>query len=186
MKMNHYLLVHGSFGSPFVNWFPYLRKEIENRNLEVYTPDFPTGVGYQNYENWSKLLKTYVDAGIVNENTVIFAHSIAPIFVCKFLVKNKIKVKRLVFVCGCNHYLGISDEAYNIVNKSMFFDNLKDIKNYCDDIVCFYSDNDPYFPYDYEKEFADTITENQIMIPGGGHLNSESGYTEFPELLKYV
>ena len=42
---NNDLLVHGSFGSPFVNWFPYLRKEIEERGLEVYTPDFPTGVG---------------------------------------------------------------------------------------------------------------------------------------------
>ena len=27
--MNNYLLIHGSFGSPFVNWFPYLRNEIE-------------------------------------------------------------------------------------------------------------------------------------------------------------
>lgn len=99
---NNYLLVHGSFGSPFSNWIPYLRKEIENKDLEVYTPDFPTGVSYQNYENWSKLLKTYVEANIINENTIIFAHSIAPIFICKFLVENKIKVKRLVFVCGFN------------------------------------------------------------------------------------
>lgn len=28
---NNYLLVHGSFGSPFSNWLPYLRKEIENK-----------------------------------------------------------------------------------------------------------------------------------------------------------
>ena len=76
---NNYLLIDGSFGSPFSNWIPYLRKEIEDKNLEVYTPDFPIGVGYQNYENWSKLLKTYVDANIINENTIIFAHSIAPI-----------------------------------------------------------------------------------------------------------
>ena len=182
---NNYLLIHGSFGSPFVNWFPYLRKEIENKNLEVYTPDFPTGVGYQNYENWSKLLKTYVDANIINENTIIFAHSIAPIFICKFLVENKIKVKRLVLVCGFNNYLGI-DKDYDAVNESMYFDNLSDIKNYCDDIVCFYSDNDPYVKYEAEKEFADTITDNHIMISGGGHLNSESGYAEFTELLKYV
>lgn len=182
---NNYLLVHGSFGSPFSNWIPYLRKEIENKGLEVYTPDFPTGVGYQNYENWSKLLNVYVEANIINENTIIFAHSIAPIFICKFLVEHKIKVKKLVFVCGCNNYLGI-DENYDTVNKSMYFDNLSNIKNYCNDIICFYSDNDPYFPYDYEKEFADTITENQIIIPGGCHLNSESGYTEFTELLQYI
>ena len=182
---NNYLLVHGSFGNPFSNWIPYLRKKIEDKNLEVYTPDFPTGVGYQNYENWSKLLKTYVDANIINENTIIFAHSIAPIFICKFLVENKIRVKRLVLVCGFNNYLGI-DKDYDIVNESMYFNNLSDIKNYCSDIVCFYSDNDPYVKYEAEKEFADTITDNHVMISGGGHLNSESGYTEFTELLKFV
>lgn len=184
MKSN-YLLIHGSFGNPFSNWIPYLRKEIENKKLEVYTPDFPTGVGYQNYKNWSRLLKTYVEANIINENTIIFAHSIAPIFICKFLVENKIKVKRLVFVCGFNNYLGI-DKDYDAVNESMYFNNLTDVKNYCDDIVCFYSDNDPYVKYEAEKDFADAITENHIMISDGGHLNSESGYTEFPELLKYL
>lgn len=92
---NNFLLIHGSFGSPFSNWIPYLRREIENKDLEVYTPDFPTGVGYQNYENWSKLLKIYVEANIINENTIIFAHSIAPIFICKFLVENKIDLKKI-------------------------------------------------------------------------------------------
>ncbi len=184
MKSN-YLLVHGSFGNPFSNWLPYLRKEMESKGLEVYTPDFPTGVGKQNYENWSNLLKTYVEGNIVNENTIIFAHSIAPIFICKFLVENKIKVKRLVFVCGFNNYLGI-DKDYDTVNKSMYFDSLVDVKNYCSDIVCFYSDNDPYVKYEAEKEFANTITENQVLISGGDHLNSESGYTEFHNLLQYL
>lgn len=182
---NNYLLIHGSFGSPFSNWIPYLRKQIESKGLDVYTPDFPTGVGYQNYKNWSSLLKSYLDSGILNENTIIFAHSIAPIFVCKFLVENKIRVKRLVFVCGFNNYLGINED-YDNVNESMYFDNLEDVKKYCDDIICFYSDNDPYVKYEVEKEFADTITNNQVMISGGGHLNSESGYDSFGELLKYI
>ena len=68
----------------------------------------------------------------------------------------------------------------------MFLDNLVDVKNYCDDIVCFYSENDPYVKYEKEKEFADTITNNQVVIKDGGHLNSESGYIEFSELLKYL
>ena len=89
---NNYLLVHGSFGNPFSNWIPWLRNELEKENLEVYTPDFPTGVGYQNYNNWSKLLDSYVEAGIINENTVIYAHSIAPVFICKFLVEKQIRV----------------------------------------------------------------------------------------------
>ena len=184
MKSN-YFLIHGSFSSPFSNWIPYLRKAIENKGMVVYTPDFPSGVGFQSYENWSNLLKVYIDANILNEDTVIFAHSIAPVFISKFLVENKIKVKRLVFVCGFNNYLGINEE-YDTVNESMYFANLKDIKNYCNDIICFYSDNDPYVKYEAEKAFADTITDKQIVISGGGHLNAESGYEEFEQLLDYL
>ena len=183
--MNNYLLIHGSFGSPFVNWFPYLRNEIEKKGLVVYTPDFPTGVGYQNYNNWEKVLECYLDCGLINENTIIYAHSIGPIFVCKFLVKHKIKVKKLVFVCGFNNYLGINEE-YDNVNKTMYFDDLEEVKELAEEIVCFYSKNDPYVKYDTEKKFANTIATKEIIIDNGGHLNSESGYTEFKELLEFI
>lgn len=182
---NNYFIIHGSFSSPFSNWIPYLRGELAGRQLEVYTPDLPSGVGYQNYMNWESMIKEYVKLNLINENTIIFAHSIAPVFVCKFLVKNNIKIKRLVSVCGFNNYLGINEE-YDNVNESMYLDNLKDVKEYCNDIICYYSKNDPNVKYEVEKEFADIIADKQIVIDDGGHLNSESGYTEFKELLKWV
>lgn len=181
----NYFLIHGSFGSPFVNWLPWLRKELRDRGKEVYVPDFPTGVGFQKYENWKKLLKVYLDAGLINEQTVIFAHSIAPVFICKFLVQYKVKVKKLIFVCGFNKYFGIDDD-YDSVNQGMYMESLSKVKKYCDEIVCFYTDNDPYVEYEAEKEFADTVADKQKIIRGGGHLNSESGYREFPELLDYI
>ncbi len=182
---NNYILVHGSFGSPFSNWIPWLRKEIEKRELDVYTPDFPTGVGYQNYTNWSNLLDSYVGSGILNENTIIFAHSIAPVFVCKFLVERKIKIKKLVCVCGFNNYLGINNE-YDTVNETMYFNTLVDVKNYCEKIICYYTENDPYVNLEAEKEFAETIATDIVVIKDGGHLNAESGYHEFQELLQYI
>ena len=180
MKDN-YFIIHGSFGSPFGNWFPWLYNFLSDTK-EVYVPQFPIGVGYQNYENWSKLLKYYLDLGLIHENTTIIAHSIAPVFVSKFLVQNKIKVNKLIFVCGFNNYLGINKE-YDTVNKSMFFDNLVDVKKYSDQIICYYSDNDPYVKYEVEKEFADAIATEQKLIKNGGHINSESGYNEFYEIL---
>ena len=183
--MENYFIIHGSFGSPYSNWFSWLHDFIQEDGKQVYVPDFPIGVGYQNYSNWSKLLKNYLELGLINENTTIIAHSIAPIFISKFLVENRVKVKKLIFVCGFNNYLGINEE-YDNVNKSMYFDNLEDIKKYCDDIVCYYSNNDPYVKYEVEKEFADTIATKQILINNGGHLNTESGYSEFSDLLKYI
>ncbi len=182
---NNYFILHGSFGNPFVNWIPYLRREIENKGLEIYTPDFPTGINYQNYKNWSRLLKTYLDAGLIGKNTTIYAHSIAPVFICHFLTEYKIKVKKLILVCGFNNYFGINDE-YDAVNKTMYFNNLEDTKKYVNEIVCIYSKNDPYVNYEAEKDFAETLSSREIIIEEGAHLNSESGYTEFCELLKYI
>lgn len=184
MKDN-YLIIHGSFGSPFSNWFSWLHDFLTDEGKEVYVPDFPIGVGYQNYENWSKLLKVYFDLGLINENTVFIAHSIAPVFVSKFLIENKIKVKKLIFVCGFNNYLGINEE-YDAVNESMYTDSLEEIKKYSDEIICFYSDNDPYVKYEKEKEFADTIGAKQILLSGSGHINSESGYDTFEEIVDYL
>jgi len=183
--MENYFIIHGSFGSPFGNWFSWLHDFIEDDGKQVYVPDFPIGVGYQNYENWSRLLKVYLDLGLINENTTIIANSIAPVFVSKFLTQNKVKVKKLIFVCGFNNYFGINDE-YDEVNGTMYFDNLEEVKQYADEIICFYSDNDPYVKYEVEKEFANTITTEQILMPGAGNINSESGYDTFEDIVSYL
>ena len=179
--MNNYIVLHGSFGSKNGNWFPWLKKELEERNLKVDVPQMPVGVGNQNFENWSKIMNELN----INANTTIIAHSIAPIFVCKYLITNKIKVKKLIFVCGFNNYLGI-DKDFDEVNEPMFIDNYKDIKNYCDNIVCYYSDNDPYVKFEVEQEFADVISNRQYIIEEGGHINEESGYITFEEILQEV
>lgn len=179
--MSNYIILHGSFGSKDGNWFPWLKKQLENKKYKVDVPQMPVGVGNQNYDNWSEELNKLT----INENTIIIAHSIAPVFVCKYLINNKIRVKKLLFVCGFNNYLGI-DTDFNSVNKPMFLDNLEDIKKYCDNIICFYSDNDPYVPLNVEKVFADTISNKQHIIANGGHINAESGYTEFEEILSYI
>ena len=162
-----------------VTWF------YEGEGKQVYVPDFPIGVGYQNYENWSKLLKYYLDLGLINENITIIGHSIAPVFISKFLVENKVKVKKLIFVCGFNNYLGINEE-YDAVNKSMYFDNLEDVKKYANEIICFYLDNDPYVRYETEKDFADKIATEQVFISNAGHINSESGYDTFEDIVSYL
>ncbi len=183
--MENYFIIHGSFSSPYSNWIGRLHNFIEDDRKQVYVPDFPIGVGYQNYENWSKLLKYYLDLGLINKNTTIIAHSIAPVFISKFLTENKVKVKKLIFVCGLNNYLGINEE-YDAVNKTMYFDNLEDVKQYANEIICFYSDNDPYVKYKVEKDFANKIATEQVLIPNGGHINSESGHDTFEDIVSYL
>lgn len=183
--MKNYFIIHGSFSSPYSNWFSWLHDFIESEGKQVYTPDFPIGVGYQTYENWERMLKCYSNLGLINGNTTIIAHSIAPVFVAKFLIENKIKIKKLISVCGFNNYLGI-DEEYDAVNESMYLYNLEDVKQYAEEIICFYSDNDPYVKYEVEKEFADTIATEHVFMKNAGHINRESGYDTFEEIVPYL
>lgn len=183
-KMENYFIIHGSFSSPYSNWIGWLHDFLETDGKQSYVPHFPIGVGYQNYENWSRILKNYLDIGLINENTTIVGHSIAPVFISKFLVENNVKVKNLIFVCGFNNYFGINEE-YDTVNSSMYFDNLEDIKKHANEIVCFYSNNDPYVKYEAEKDFADKVSTQQILIPNAGHINAESGYDTFEDIVIY-
>lgn len=173
------IILHGSFGSKDGNWFPWLKQQLEANGKFVNVPQMPIGVGNQNFESWSKVLNNLA----INENTTIIAHSVSPIFICKYIIINKIKVKKLILVCGFNNYL-VGDHNFDEVNAPMFIDNYIDVKKYCNDIVCYYSDNDPYVRFEVEKEFADTISNKQYIIKNGGHLNDESGYTVFEEILE--
>lgn len=130
-------------------------------------------------------MKYYLDLGLINEDTTIVAHSIAPVFVAKFLVAHQIKVKKLIFVCGFNNYFGINEE-YDAVNQSMYFEDLAEVKKYANEIICFYSDNDPYVEQEAEKAFADTIASQQVLMPNAGHINRESGYDTFEEIVPYI
>ena len=60
---------------------------------------------------------------------------------------------------------------------------MEDVKQYANEIICFYSNNDPYVRYEVEKEFADTVATEQVLINNGGHINSESGYDIFEDIV---
>ena len=51
-------LVHGSFGKPFENWFPWLEEELSKRDIVCTIPTFPTPK-HQNYKDWEKLMNYY-------------------------------------------------------------------------------------------------------------------------------
>lgn len=141
----------------------------------------PIWIGNQNFDNWSKVL----DWLNINEETTIIAHSIAPIFVCKYLIIRKIKVKKLIFVCWFNDYFSGNNE-YDTVNETMYTKDLSNIKEYCNNIVCYYSDNDPYVDIENEKYFTKIVANKYYIIKGWWHINIESGYNKFPEILKEI
>ncbi len=49
--------------------------------------------------------------------------------------------------------------------------------------MCLSGDDDPYVLAVHGEELADNLGVKNTIVPHGGHLNAEFGYTTFPELL---
>lgn len=182
--MNNYFIIHGSYGNPYKNWIPWLKQELSKRKLNCIVPSFPTPYK-QDYDSWSKILKSYWEIGYITENTTFITHSLGGIFIVKFLLEHKIKVKKIITVAGFNN-LEFQDDMN--LYKSFYLDEDKMvyIRSYCNNIISFYSDNDPYVQRDVAEIFADNILAEKVLINNAGHFNEKYGYTEFKELLKYI
>lgn len=181
---SNYFIIHGSYGNPYKNWIPWLRRELSKRKLETIIPHFPNA-NYQNYDNWCKILNAYLEVGCINENTIFITHSLGGIFVMKFILEKKIKVKKIITVAGFNNiYFEDDDNLY----KSFYLKDseLKNINNYCEEIVCITSNNDPYVGIQDADNFIVNCCGRKVLINDGGHFNEQSGYVEFRELLDFI
>jgi len=174
------VIVHGSFGNPYENWFPWLYKKLSQMGKKVLVPDLPTPEG-QSLERWMSILSSYNSN--IGKETIIIAHSLSPAFVADYLLINKKHIKGLIAVAP--FYGLINIEEFDQVNASFFVDEmpLEKLDKYVGNIHCLYADNDPYVPIKLSEDFVSRTKSKKTIISGGGHLNTGAGYTEFNELL---
>lgn len=179
--MYDYLIIHGSFGTQYENWFPWMFNGLENAGKRVLAPQFPTIP--QNYENWKAILSAYDK--YIGENTSVIAHSLGPAFVLDYILDQKKKVKNLYLVAP--FYGMINNPEFDAVNKTFFiYQSLTGAKTYFDKAWCFFSDNDPYVPRKMSETFANDVQAKVEMVKDGGHINTGAGYSEFARLLQVV
>ena len=182
--MNNYFIIHGSYGNPYKNWIPYLKTQLSKRGFNCMVPSFTTPYK-QDYESWETILISYLKIGYITEETTFITHSLGGIFIMKFLIKNNIKINKIITVGGFNNIK--YDEDNSLYDSFYMSDSeLLRISDLCSQIICFYSDNDPYVPIENAKHFADIVKGEKVLIKDAGHFNEKYGYKEFKEIIKYI
>lgn len=178
-----FFLIHGSFGNPEENWFPWLKHELEKQGHKVFAPKFPTPEG-QSLSSWLKVLDGF--EGEIDEETVFVGHSAGPALILRELERRKTPVRACFLVSGFLGKLGLPE--FDAVNASFFekpFD-WKKIRANCRTFRMINSDNDPYVPLAKGKELAKLLGTELIVVKGGGHLNEKAGFKDFPLLLEKI
>ncbi len=160
------------------HWKPWLKRELEKRGINVsnnlYSKDWQP-----RYKEWKKEF----EKNEINENTVLVGHSAGCAFLLRWLSENKKKVKKIILVAP--YILDIPEAPFlsDLVN----FKIDKDIKNYFDELIIFYADNDSNYIIESTKFVNKKLGAKLIELEGMGHFTEKHmGTKEFPELLEEI
>ena len=183
-----FVILHGTMGSPEGNWFPWLAEELEKLGHQTIRPQLPTPEG-QNPTEWTKAIKEAVEKlGGPDEETVFVAHSMSCFAVCDYLSQIDKHVNSAFLVAGFAQRYSEWPEPFPELNNP-FVDKSLDwnrVKTNCSKIFCFDGDDDKYVSSEMAKKFANLCGARLKIIPNGGHLTEDSGYTIFPLLLDTI
>ena len=178
----NFFIIHGVYANPEANWFPWLKKELENKGYEVIVPKFPTPLD-QSLESWLRIIEKYEDK--INKETVFIGHSLGATFILNYLEQNNKRIKAAFLVAGFHKPLGSPYDKLNITFLNKKFD-WKKIKNHSNKFIVFGSDNDEYISLDITKEIAKNLDAELKIVHNGGHLNKKAGFERFPFLLDCI
>lgn len=180
--MTNVFIIHGSYGNPEENWFPWLKEELEKLGHQVFVPRFPTPKN-QSLENWLHVFKQYENE--LDEDSIVVGHSLGPAFLLSVLEKAEKKIKAAFFVAPFVSFLG--NGTFDRVNKTFYNKfNWGKIKQNCKKFYIFHSDSDPYVPIEKAEEVAEELNTQIILVEGAGHFNEETGYKKFDFLLEKI
>jgi predicted alpha/beta hydrolase family esterase len=180
--MTNVFIIHGTYGYPGENWFPWLKSELEKGGFTVFVPKFPTPEN-QSLKNWIEVFEKYQK--YLNPETIIIGHSLGVPFLLNVLEHLDKPVKAAYFVSGSTGSIG--NPVFDKLNESFSHDfDWKKIRKNCPKIFVFHSDNDPYVPLKKSEELSKNLGVKIILVKNAGHFNEKAGYTKFELLLNYV
>lgn len=177
-------IIHGAYGHPEENWFGWLKRELNQLNIDCCVPHFPTPDG-QNLEAWLDLFNTAYNH-LINEKTIMIGHSLGAVFTLKWLEQTKNKISTVILAGAFLGKIGI--EKFDRINESFFSKSFdwEHIRNKSNQFFFYHGSNDPYVPQWHVDFIARHLNAIQIIIANAGHLNAAAGYSQFKQLLIHL
>lgn len=179
--MKNAIILHGTGDKNTDFWFPYLKKNLEEKGYEVWLPQLPNAEN-PNIQDW---LTFVLENGKFTDETVLIGHSAGSQLILSILEKITVQISQAILVSGYAESLrvraGVEERAY--------FDWEK-MKRNVQDIIFINSDNDPWECDDTQgRIMLDKLGGTQIIRKGEGHMGSTTynqPYKEFPLLVKLI
>jgi len=188
MEKKRVFIIHGWGFKPKHNWYPWLKKELENKDFEVVVPEMPN-TEEPEIDAWVQRLEEVI--GELDEQTYFVAHSIGCQAVLRYLEKADKKIGGVVCVGGWFELTGIEDEGEEVaVAARPWLETPIDferVKNTTDTFIAILSDDDYYVSFEkHKKMFKENLDAEIVVEKKKGHFVKDDGVTELPSALESV
>ncbi len=189
--MRNIFIIHGSYGNPQENWFPWLKDELEKLGTRVFVPQFPIPKtqdsaysGHSLYK-WLKTFDKY--RKYVNDKTIIIAHSRGCIFSYHLLPTFDTPITGLFLVAPWMrfHWYPKGWKKTDSFHKKPFMWN-KIRKNAAYIEICQSTNDDT--PVSEGKEIAKKLGAKLVVVKNAGHFSAsyDNKFKKFPLLLENI
>ncbi len=181
-------VVHRWDGTPKSDWYPWLKRELENKGFRVEVPTMPN-TSEPKINDWVNHLKKVV--GKLDNKTYFIGHSIGCQTIMRFLEKEdyKNKIGNIVFVAGWFKLDNLEGEEVEVIanpwiNTPIDFNK---IKRKISKLTVFLSTNEPYgFIKENTRIFKEKLDAKIILEKDKGHFTEDDGISELPEILAEI
>lgn len=174
-------IIHGWAGTAGSGWKGWIRKELEGRGFEVFSPQMPNAESPRMAE-WLETIHALV--GKPGENDYFIGHSLGCIAVLRYIegLGEAGKIGGAVLVAGFSDDLGIP-ELKGFFPKPFDFAKMR---AHCRKFAAIHSDDDKYVALRYGDEFREKLGAALISLHSRGHFSSSEGTATLPEALEAV
>ncbi|WP_196890352.1 RBBP9/YdeN family alpha/beta hydrolase [Aureivirga marina] len=179
MRKIKIIVVHGYTATANSNFFPALKAELENENVEVQVLNLPNSM-HPVFEDWINYLAKEIPH--YDENTIFVGHSLGCVSILNFLQKKEIKIRGLYLVSGFVEEVPIP-ELEPFVKPKIDYAKIMKIAF----IRVVYSAKDDYIiPYKLTEKMAEKLRARFILLEEGKHFKDRDGFTKFPLLERMI
>lgn len=186
--MKRAIIVHGWDYDPKMNWYPWLKKELEKIGFKVTVPAMPNSPEPQ-IEKWISHLKKAV--GKLDEETYFVGHSIGCQTILRYLEKENFngKIPGIVFVAGWLKLANLEGEEVEKLAKPWLETpiDFNKVKQKISTLTVFLSSNDPYnFLKENESMFKEKLGAKVIVEKNKGHFTLDDGVDAVPSVVASI
>ena len=164
------------------DWRPWLRGELEKLGYEVLMPEMPD-IDTPVIKKWVSKLTEVV--GKPDSNTYFIGHSIGCQAILRYLETINTPVGGAIFVAGWFNLKNLEDKETEEIARPWIQTsiNTEKVRSALLKSTLIISDNDPYGCLEENKQKFAQITTKIVVMPNAGHITSEDGFIELPEVL---